>query len=525
MSEFGILTRAQLTEIFSLNTKSKKEKKKAAGLAGMILGISALALFISIVYNWLIFMTLEVTNSLEYYLPLVFILTTLIILVTGIIKIKASLFGNKDYNLLESLPVKHSSIIASKIFVIYLYELLFSVAFIAPAIVLMLIHQFDITILLFGLLGTILLPTFPILIGGLLGIPMAFLFDKTKYGSIISFILYIIYIVLLMLFIYGKSTDEGKALMYSNMVLSVNKFYFISNWFTKGLQGDYLSIALFTIVHIAFITIFIVLCSLFYKKINSRILNRSIKTNYVSKKLESSSIGKAIIKKEISKVFSSTNYLVNSMLGGIMSIIMIVIMYFSFKGPMGKNFEAFLPKLYPFMIIMICFGIGMSPVSNSNISIEGESFWILKTAPIREISIIKYKTITPILLLAPFSIISSIISIILFKCNIVGSIAMVIIPLLYLVTISVLGMVIQLSYPKLHFKNELEVIKQSASVVITMFVGMGIEVVMALITVFVGLFVNMYLAYLVTAIFLLALSIGFIIYLNKIGPRKYRAIS
>lgn len=525
MSNFSTLLKVQFLEIFNSNNQKKKNTKKTVGMASAIVGLIVLCLFISVCYNYLIFDTYRQIGMISSYLPLVFILTSLVIVVTGLIKVKATLFGNKDYNMLESMPIKHSTIIACKIFVIYLYELVFSIAFIGPAIVIANVYEFNAQNLVFSIIAMILLPIFPILIGGIIGLPMAFLFDKTKYGSYIALVLYVVYIVALMYFIYGKSDVADKANMYNAIVNNVNKFYFISKWYTKALEGNALPMLYFGVSHIAFLIIFIVLASLSYKPINNNIMSKNVRVEYVSKKLESSSVGKALLKNEFKRMTSSTNILLNTLLGGIMSILMLIIMYFSFKEPMGEYFDEFKTVLYPFMIILICFGLGVSPISATNISLEGESFWIIKSAPISEDTIIKYKLLPAIIIALPFSLIASIISIIIFGIGVVGSIATVVIPILYIILMCMIGTFAQLHFPKMHWSNELDVIKRAKSVVVTMFISFGVDIVMAGVIVGLGLFVNMYLAFSVLALLLL-IGIGFFYYyINKNGRRLFNQIA
>lgn len=523
MSQFLSLTKVLLLHTFTFNKNSKKDFKKTAGVLTSLILIGIIFGIISAFYNYILYNVFEVSNNLKYYLPMVYILSTVLILITGITKVSSTLFGAKDYELLESMPLKHSSIILSKVFVLYIYELVFSIFILLPAIIISSIYHYNTTVLIFGILSMFFLPTFPLLIGAILGLPLSVLF-KSKYGSIITTILYVIFIIILMFFVYAKSNDVAKGQMYSNIVLNINKYYFISDFFTKGLNGSILYISLYILSHILFVMIFLLLTMFSYKKINCNLLGKNFKTNYVSKKLDNSSIGIAIIKKDLKTLFSNNGYLLNSLVGGIVSILMVVIMYISFtQVPIAEEeLNEIMKVMVPYMAILICFGIGMAPLSNSNISIEGGSFWIIKTAPIKPIVVVKYKVLLSILINIPFSIISSVLSSILFKADLISAIFIVLVPLLFIIFISVLGMNIQLSHPKLNYKNIQEVYKNSFSVVILMLLGFLVEIAMVGLVILFGIYVNLYIAYVVIILLLIMLITLLSIYLYKTCDRKYR---
>ena len=150
---------------------------------------------------------------------------------------------------------------------------------------------------------------------------------------------------------------------------------------------------------------------------------------------------------------------------------------------------------------------------------------IIKSAPISEDTIIKYKLLPAIIIALPFSLIASIISIIIFGIGVVGSIATVVIPILYIILMCMIGTFAQLHFPKMHWSNELDVIKRAKSVVVTMFISFGVDIVMAGVIVGLGLFVNMYLAFSVLALLLL-IGIGFFYYyISKNGRRLFNQIA
>lgn len=118
------------------------------------------------------------------------------------------------------------------------------------------------------------------------------------------------------------------------------------------------------------------------------------------------------------------------------------------------------------IIGIIVFCIVMSNTSCVSISIEGKNLWILKSLPVDEIDILKSKILLNILLTIPISVICFLVIGIKLEFEIIIVVMLLII--LLSIFSSILGLFINLLYPKLEFTSDVQVVKQSASVIITM---------------------------------------------------------
>ena len=102
------------------------------------------------------------------------------------------------------------------------------------------------------------------------------------------------------------------------------------------------------------------------------------------------------------------------------------------------------------------------PIATS-ISMEGKEFWIIRTLPISAREYLKGKLRFNIGLIAPFFLVGELIMIIALKPSVLELLWMIALPVAIIMCILVVGLAVNLRFPKLKWDSEVEVVKQSAS--------------------------------------------------------------
>ena len=120
------------------------------------------------------------------------------------------------------------------------------------------------------------------------------------------------------------------------------------------------------------------------------------------------------------------------------------------------------------LAVMLIFG-SMNTISASSISIEGKSFWILKSLPIKPIKILHSKTNLHILITLPFTLLVGICSSIALKLSVINAIIVCIVGAVAVVGFALLGVLSNLRHPNLNWVNEIAVVKQGVPVFVSMF--------------------------------------------------------
>ena len=83
-----------------------------------------------------------------------------------------------------------------------------------------------------------------------------------------------------------------------------------------------------------------------------------------------------------------------------------------------------------------------------------------------------------VLVLGVFSLIASVVLVVTMKASLLSAIALILAPLFFVLGASSLGLLLNASFYKLRWKNEAEVVKNSASVIVSMLADFGITILM-----------------------------------------------
>ena len=147
---------------------------------------------------------------------------------------------------------------------------------------------------------------------------------------------------------------------------------------------------------------------------------------------------------------------------------------------------------------------------------EGKCFWITKSLPIDYQVYAKVKILASVIIQGICSVISSIVLIVFFKPNITQSFGMVLIPLIYIVIYSNIGLLINQFFYKLNWTNEQQVVKNSSAVLLSMLAGFiltilvgGIIILLTLINLDLAIF-GTFISMVITSRLLLKLNLHLI---------------
>ena len=123
---------------------------------------------------------------------------------------------------------------------------------------------------------------------------------------------------------------------------------------------------------------------------------------------------------------------------------------------------------------MIC---AISSTTNSSISLEGKSFWILKMLPISVQKIFLSKILVNLTILVPTIIIGGTFFGIYLHLSLIEFIFIYLMPLSYALFASIGGLVFNILFPRFDYENEVRVIKQSLSVFLTIVIGLTLVII------------------------------------------------
>ena len=239
-------------------------------------------------------------------------------------------------------------------------------------------------------------------------------------------------------------------------------------------NGNVISLLIFVLTSLIPTVLFIYLFANNFNKINSK-LNETYKSNdYEFKELKSSSVVKSLFNKEVKRYFSSNVYVMNTFVGMIMLIIFTVAILFIGYDKIAQILEISVVK--DLMLIQIigitAFCLVMTNTTCVSISLEGKNLWILKSSPIKEMDIFKSKILLNIILTIPITVISFIALSLRLSIEMKSTLLVIIAIVLLALFSAILGILINLLYPKLEFTSDVAVVKRGASVIVTLLANM-----------------------------------------------------
>lgn len=520
MNNFSVVFKTLFSELFS--SFSKKNNRKPY-ITLIILGILFFGL--SIFYTLGMDVILKEVNG-EQYLPLLFASVALIFVVfTTIFRAQMVLFSNKDHNILTPLPITKKTIISAKLLIFYLQELVYSIILFLPTIVLYGLSH--ISFLFFGLILLLIIPLIGVLVSSVIGFLISFLVNRFKIAKIISTILYIglfVGLIVLSFTLNINGTGEEDPTVFLKAIAKMRDF-FLFDWIYRGfVNNEWIYFLL--LVGSSFISAFIVifLYAKFYEAFYV-MLNRSFsRSKYNRKEVKSKSVVSSIISKDIKLLFSVPLILLSSFSGGLVGVIMTTFVVINFNNitvpPEATLIVDMVKSASP---IIICFFCAMMAITTMAISLEKDSFWLIKTLPIRKKDYYTAKLIENQIFNGIFALISSLIIICVIPMNVLDIINLIIYPQLYIFALGLFGLVINLKHPRLHWSSFNE-IKNSASIMIYTFSEMLIALVL------IGIFILFYLvsnaltAVIVSLLLIILFILIMIQVLNKDGKKWFDEI-
>lgn len=514
---------------FSKSTTNKKEKKKILfSCTTMVIGAIAIGYMITI-YSVLMASALESIGFLELLLTIGGLVSTLVVLFTSVYKAQGVLFNSRDYEMLMSLPIKNSTILTSKLINLLIVNWLFTMFSLIPPAVIYFIKVDNLSILYFVILiiAVIFIPLIPVVIASLLALVISYFASKVRYKNLVTILASITLVLLFMISSFKLQSIMEYFIANSTSIMEgIGKIYPPILFLTNALKDvNFIELIKFVAISSISFIIFVVLFSKVFRNINLRFAENYKKANYKMTTLKTSSIRQALIKKEIKNYFSTPMYILNTMIGMILIVVVAGATLFVDGQMLATYLEMpYVAEYIPLNILAIlAFGIGLSCTTNSSISLEGKNLWIIKSLPISAKDIFIGKIVLNLIITIPLALIANIMFAIGLKISFIALVWNIIITLVYSILSAILGLLTNLYFPKLDWVSPTVVVKQSASVLITMLstfmiiaLPVGVFIIFKITNISVFLFI--------TLIILILTLIITIILLNTKGIEKFNKL-
>ena len=180
-----------------------------------------------------------------------------------------------------------------------------------------------------------------------------------------------------------------------------------------------------------------------------------------------------------------------------------------------------MPKIFFGLVVFMS---SMTSITSSSISIEGKSFNITKSLPVNPEEVLLSKVLSSNLITIPVILLCDIIFFISFEVQIFDIVAILIISLVMPTLTAIIGLFANLKYPKMNATSDTEVVKQSASSMISVLGGMLISIFLIGILVFASNIININIAIVIELIIICIITISLWNILKKYGNKRFKEI-
>ena len=451
--------------------RGKENKKKKLLSHGLILVlIGALIFYYAYKFANTSMKGFVAINSGYILLPEFFAISSLLLIFTNYKKINDLFFKNTDYDLLESMPIKRHYIILSKMIELYISALLVTLAFMIPSYVVYLKYiDVDIIFNVLYIVTLIFIPCIPVVIATIIGYLISYISTFFKRKDLVQLIIGIL--VFVGAFKLGKNSMNVSPEEMSNigkMILNFFNNYYPITIFYKNIviDNDILSLILYLLINIASFALITFVITKTYTYINSKLHQVTSNKNQKVKTSKKLSPTVALLKKDIKKLFSSSNYLLNTCVG-VVVLALCVFGLITSKNTGIVSTADFTggPSKIIFAYTMLMF-LGYIYPTAISLSLEGKNFYILRVLPLSFYKIVREKYLLHLIFALPATLIT--IFTIIWKFNMTVSFAIPMFLLYLVVTLFHTNshVLLDMLFLKISWENEIKIIKRSLQSII-----------------------------------------------------------
>lgn len=485
MHNFFLIYKAQLLSTLSTGKQRKNKVAKATSATGYVFLWLFLAA-IAAIYEYAYSTMFAAAGAVEQFPGLIVFAASALTLLSSIAYTKTLIFNSKDYDLLFSLPVKGSTIVAAKLATLYTLDLAVSLALLLPCGILYAVLAappvYFYVLYFFLMLAS---PMLPILIAALLSALISLFASRFRYSRIVGAVIYIALFGAYMIAVMNisqSSAGEDSILAFTSLTASMKSIYPPIAWFEKAFLGDIWMFLLFVGLSVLAFLVLALVFGKFYGQIHGIFSARAHRSKYRISDASASAF-RALLKKEWTRFTSSAGVMINQA-SGVVAVLVFsgLIAYKVATETWGEDdmVRQLIATALPYFFAMF---VALSGTASSCISLEGKNMWLLKSLPISAKTVLKAKLLMHLLVCIPIPAVCCLVLSVVMRLTVGQTVLMVLIPALYAYNAGVAGMLLNLKKPRFDWVNEIMVAKQSMPVTVTIFSGMFLAMIPLVISV------------------------------------------
>ena len=477
MRQIKLLTWLKLVNTFGFNeARFSREKKRKARLIGMLALYLVLALMLMGYIGLMCYGVVRFHAGSTAPLCLA-VISGLVVLVFTVLRAGAVLFEAGDYEMLISLPVRPTAVVVSRFASLYFSNAAMTLAVLLPGVLVcgvMMRPSFSFYPMM--LLGALILPLIPMTIAMLLGmlVYMASARMKRKNLAVLLFSVLAMLAALVLPMLFARMQPDRLILSMRALLDSLRGFYPPAGWFGDAVNaGDWGKYLLLALASAAFFGIAAAVVGRNFRKICDRLNSHRSRRDFSMHAQKSTGVLPALYRRELKRYFASPIYVLNTAAGSVMAVLLGIAVLFTGAGVILEELPITIDLVPRMVVFILAFCYGIAPTTASAISLEGKSWWLVKSLPVSAADVMRAKLLLNLSVALPGWIISTILLLIGLKFEGMAALWLILLPPAYILFSSCLGLRINLKAPMFNWENESRPVKQGKAVGLCMLCSMA----------------------------------------------------
>lgn len=474
---YKVYFKSLLLTSFSFGRSKKKTASSLLAFVFLILFMGGM----STIYSVSLGMQMAAVGELKFLLFLMGIIGLFFASILILYSAQSQIFSIKDMDLVLSFPVSSFSVMLSRIMALYIETLLAVSLFFLPAgvVYVALGGIGGAAAAIIFLLCALPMSLLPCMLALLFAFFVSFVVGRFRYKNMLTIILSL---GLLggFLFVYfraiGRIQTTTAMIDFTGMYARFASNFIPMKWAVEA--AAYHSIGTYILLFLLCGAPFFLLVFLFgfkFKKILTLLSSYQQKNDYKLTTVKHNNVFIALLKKEFHRFFLTPMYFLNSGVGILMAIggsVYVVIARESLQKQLLAQpmFSEWIPSIVLLGLLLL---LSMSYASAVSISLEGKNLWILKSAPVSIKMIFGAKSSLGFLLGAFMITVCVPLLALGLQLSLLDALIIALCGYLAALQTGLSGVYINLLFPKLDADNDTIVVKQSASVIVSMLFSMS----------------------------------------------------
>ena len=475
-----VLLRSRMEALLNVLTGAGRTKK--AQSKGKLVGFATLMLLSLFSLGTLFARIFEVLaaplNALGLgwlYFGMAAVMSFGLMIVGNAILAKHQLFEARDNDLLLSMPIRPIDILLSRLFLLYVVAVVIALPVAIPSLLFWKGGLGVPGIAAFAVIFLLVLPLLNLAISSFLGWVIHLASNKAKNKSLISLVLTLGFLGIYMVFSFRLNsmltTLAADPAMLEKSLGSAAPVVWAGRAIAEG-RWELLALLL-GIAAAAFALCLWLLSRTFIRTATAK--GGVAKAVYVERTAKLRSPGSALLIHELRRLWASPAYLLNGALGSFFTLAAAV--YLAIKGRSliaSPEWEMLSSAFKPLILAGLCYMASLVFLTAPSISLEGKYLWLPKSLPVSSWEVLRAKLRLHMLIALPPLVLVSIVSALVLGYEGQMRVLVLLLPTVFGVFSGFLGLFENLRHPNFNWINETQAVKSGASVLITMFAGMGL---------------------------------------------------